>query len=136
MNYNKTLVYLMDKCEEQKNIGFTVLTDKGDSSFAYPGSEIKYKMQIIITNGMISWLIKGYIFPTEKQNEVHTFVDKYNKKENRKYTMHFLPWEKKVAISSMSLCEDNEMTIKIIDDAIKFFMGENAVTKDIKNLCL
>ena len=31
---------------------------------------IKYKMQIIITNGMISWLIKGYIFPTEKQNEV------------------------------------------------------------------
>lgn len=136
MNYNKTLVYLMDKCEEQKNIGFTVLTDKGDSSFAYPGSEIKYKMQIIIANGMISWLIKGYIFPTEKQNEVHTFVDNYNKKENRKYTMHFLPWEKKVAISSMSLCEDNEMAIKIIDEAIKFFMGENEVTKDIKNLCL
>ena len=79
MNYNKTLVYLLDKCEEDKRLACTVFTDKGDSSFTYPEGRKGFNMQIFIVNGMLSWAIKGYTYSIDKQEEVHAFVDNYNK---------------------------------------------------------
>lgn len=135
MNYNKTLVYLLDKCEEDKRLACTVFTDKGDSSFTYPEGRKGFNMQIFIVNGMLSWAIKGYTYSIDKQEEVHAFVDNYNKNDNKKYAMHFLPWERKVAVSNIVPFRDNETTINILEDTIKCFTEENDFTKSIRQFC-
>ena len=135
MNYTKTLVYLLDKCEEDKRLACTVFTDKGDSSFTYPEGNKEFNMQIFIVNGMLSWAINGYTYSIDKQEEVHAFVDNYNKSDNKKHTMHFLPWERKVAISSIVSFKDNETTINVLEDAIKCFTEENDFTKSIRQFC-
>lgn len=135
MNYNKTLVYLLDKCEEDKRLACTVFTDKGDSSFTYPEGRKGFNMQIFIVNGMLSWAIKGYTYSIDKQEEVHAFVNNYNKNDNKKYAMHFLPWERKVAVSNIVPFRDNETTINILEDTIKCFTEENDFTKSIRQFC-
>lgn len=135
MNYNKTLVYLLDKGKENKKLTFNVYTDKGDSAFAYPEGDKEFNVQVFIENSMICWAIKGYRYSTDKQEDVHAFVDNYNKSNNKKYTMHFLPWERKVAISNIVPFRDNETTINLLEEAIKYFTEECDFTNSIRQFC-
>lgn len=135
MNYYKTLRYLLDKAEENKKLAFTVFTDKGDSTFGYPKVIKEFYAQIFIENGMVCWAIKGYTYSLDKQEDVHAFVDAYNKNGDKKYVMHFLPWERKVVLSDVVPFVDNETTISLLDEAIDYFTKENDFTNNVREFC-
>lgn len=135
MNYNKTLRYLLDKAEENKKLAFTVFTDKGDSCFAYPEGNKEFYVQIFIENGMVCWAIKGYTYSLDKQEDVRVFVDAYNKNDDRKYVMHFLPWERKIALSNVVPFVDNETAISLLEEVIEYFTTENDFTNNARAFC-
>ena len=133
MNYNKTLLYLLDKCEQDKNKSFAIFTDKGDSLF--PVNNKEFDIHIFIENGLVCWAIKGYTYSIDKQDDVHAFVDNYNKSKDKKFVMHFLPWERKVSMSNIVPFKDNDTTINILEEAIKCFTEQNDFTNTIKQFC-
>lgn len=73
-----------------------ILSKIKDSNFGYPEGDKEFFAQIFIENGMLCWAIKGYTYSLDKQEDVRAFVGAYNKNADRKYAMHFLPWERKV----------------------------------------
>ena len=122
MNNKNFTDYLFDKMEQNKaEMSFYAQTEKCDLECVK--SNEKFNLSIMTTNDYLAWSIKGYCFEPKHRKAMLAFIDSYNDMADRKYKLHILFGERKIMVSYIIACANNESVEKSIDDAIDFFIN-------------
>ena len=133
MNNKNFTDYLFNKMEQDKaGMSFYAQTEKGDLECIRPNE--KFNLSIITTNDYLAWSIKGYCFEPKHRKAMLAFIDSYNDMADRKYKLHILFGERKIMVSDIIACINNESVEKSIDDAIDFFITDNEVAQVLNKI--
>ena len=135
MNNKNFTDYLFNKMEQDKaGMSFYAQTEKCDLEGIHPNE--KFNLSIMKTNDHLAWSIKGYRFESKQRKAMLAFIDSYNDRTDRRYKLHILFGERKIMVSDIIACTNNESVEKSIDDAIDFFTTDDEVAQVLdKILC-